>query len=402
MDEQSRELVLKKNNLVTKANSLIEITYKLGVTEQKILLCIASNIKPSDKDFQTYTFSIKEFCKLIGSTSKNAYAEIDKITQKLMDKSFLIYNREGKPTRINWLSKATYNTNEGTITVRFDPDLKPFYLDLSEKFTRYKLENIIHLRSSNSIRIFELLKSYEGLSERTFTVDDLRNKLGLEGKYSTWNNFKQRVLQHAQKELEEKTDITFTFTPIRKGRVVEKVKFQIKANPSNQFIYNLDPKFEVIEVVKAAENPQVVEIYQTGLQLGITLSEGKICEWLESFEKENIIDAIRMAGMRRNIKHFVPYITKILVEQAKEVEETIQLEPKEQLIQELISEYTPKGITKKADPITEFLLRFDAVEKFAKIMSLEEATALWEDRKEDILLSINKNRESSLISNTRK
>ncbi|NGY88129.1 replication initiation protein [Bacillus megaterium] len=104
-----------------------------------------------------------------------------------------------KRTRINWLSKATYNTNEGTVTVRFDPDLKPFFLALSEKFTRYKLNNVLYLRSDHSIRMFELLKSYEGLSERTFTVDELREKLGLEGKYDVWNNFKQRVLQHAQK-----------------------------------------------------------------------------------------------------------------------------------------------------------------------------------------------------------
>ncbi|NGY88130.1 replication initiation protein [Bacillus megaterium] len=96
MKEDSRDLVLKNNNLVTKANSLIEMSYRLGVTEQKILLCIASNIKPTDEDFQTYTLSIKDFCRGIGSTSRNAYAEVDKITQNLMDKSFVFYNSEKK------------------------------------------------------------------------------------------------------------------------------------------------------------------------------------------------------------------------------------------------------------------------------------------------------------------
>lgn len=56
----------KTNNLVTKSNMLIEANYKLGVVEQKIILCLASNIQPTDSDFKTYTLPIKEFSKLLG------------------------------------------------------------------------------------------------------------------------------------------------------------------------------------------------------------------------------------------------------------------------------------------------------------------------------------------------
>mgnify|MGYP001060653443 CR=1 FL=1 len=399
MSNDKKALIFNGNNLVTKANSFVEAAYKLGVTEQKVLLCIASNIRPTDKDFQTYTFSINDFKKLIKSKAKSIYKDIDEITQKLMSKPFIILNEKGHPTRINWLSKATYNKSEGTVTVRFDPDLKPYFLALSEKFTKYKLENVIHLKSSHSIRIFELLKSYEGLTERTFTLVELREKLGLEEKYTSWINFKQKVLDCAQKELEEKTDISFTYTPIRQGRPVVKVKFKIKSNLLIKAIETENIKEQLNKIV---ENPDIIELHNACVHSGFNAPENILNDWLLKYAKENIISAIKLVGTRKNIKHFVPYVTKILSEQVKEAEAIVQLEPREQLIQELISEYTPKGITKKADPITEFLLRFDAVEKFMKIMSLEEATALWEDRKEEILLTINKNRESSLISNTRK
>lgn len=400
MKENSNDLVLKNNNLVTKANSLIEMSYKLGVTEQKILLCIASNIKPTDEDFQTYTLSIREFCKVIGSTSRNSYAEVDKITQKLMDKSFLFYNSEKKRTRINWLSKATYNINEGTVTVRFDPDLKPFFLALSEKFTRYKLKNILYLRSSNSIRMFELLKSYEGLSERTFTVDELREKLGLEGKYDAWNNFKQRVLQHAQKEIEAKTDISFTFVPIKKGRTIEKVKFFIKANPSKKNDDKAELKNDIIEVVKVDEDPDLLEIYQAALHSGVNVNIGKskIKEWLVSYKKDNIIEAINIVGIRKNIKYPVPYITKILVAQAKEAIDTIQLDPIEQMIKEFIYEKTPKKKMKVVEVIPDFLLEMDAIEKFAGTLPFEEAVSLWEKRKGEIISIIKEKREKAQIT----
>ncbi|QJX80921.1 replication initiation protein [Priestia megaterium] len=397
MKEVSRDLVLKNNNLVTKANSLIEMSYRLGVTEQKILLCIASNIKPTDQDFQTYTLSIKDFCKVIGSTSRNAYAEVDKITQNLMDKSFVFYNSEEKRTRINWLSKATYNTNEGTVTVRFDPDLKPFFLALSEKFTRYKLKNILNLRSSHSIRMFELLKSYEGLSERTFTVDELREKLGLEGKYDVWNNFKQRVLQHTQKEIEAKTDISFTFVPLKKGRTVEKVKFLIKANPSKSNS-NLELKSEVIEVVQIDEEPELMEIHQASLRSGVNIGRSKIKEWLVSHKKDSIIEAIKMVGIRKNIKYPVPYITKILDAQAKEVIETIELDPIEQMIQEFIYEKTPKKKMKVVKALPDFLIEMDAIEKFAGKLPFEEAVSLWEKRKADIISIIRENRKNAQIT----
>lgn len=70
MYDETKPLVFNQLNLVSKSNSLVEARYKLGTMEQKVIAAIASNISPDDKDFQTYTFSIKEFKELIGSKSK--------------------------------------------------------------------------------------------------------------------------------------------------------------------------------------------------------------------------------------------------------------------------------------------------------------------------------------------
>ncbi|WP_456364125.1 replication initiation protein [Priestia aryabhattai] len=399
MSNDKKTLIFNGSNLVTKANSFVEAAYKLGVTEQKVLLCIASNIRPTDKDFQTYTFSINDFRKLIKSKAKSIYNDIDEITQRLMSKPFIILNEKGHPTRINWLSKATYNSNEGTVTVRFDPDLKPYFLALSEKFTKYKLENVIHLKSSHSIRMFELLKSYEGLTERTFTLVELREKLGIEDKYPSWINFKQKVLDRAQKELEEKTDISFTYTPIKQGRPVVKVKFKIK---SNLLIKAIENESITDQLDKIVENPDVIELHNACIQSGFNATRNNLNDWLLQYEKADILSAIRLVGTRKNIKHFVPYISKILLEQSKENDEKIELEPKEQLIQELISDFTPKQKVKRLDPITESYLRFEAVVKFSEKLTLEESVSLWEERKEELLLAINENRNRALISNTKK
>ncbi|WP_140159663.1 replication initiation protein, partial [Bacillus thuringiensis] len=53
-----QELQIKENNIVSKSNNLIEASSRLNLVEQKMLLCLASNIEPSDRDFKTYTFPI--------------------------------------------------------------------------------------------------------------------------------------------------------------------------------------------------------------------------------------------------------------------------------------------------------------------------------------------------------
>jgi len=393
MSKEEKELIFNGNNLVTKANDVINATYKLGVTEQKVILCIASNIRPEDKDFQTYSFSIKDFKKLIKSKSQNIYSDIDKITQSLMSKPFIIYNAKGNPTRINWLSKATYNTNEGTVTVRFDPDLKPFFLALSEKFTKYKLENIIHLKSNYSIRIFELLKSYEGLTERTFTLIELKEKLGIEDKYPIWINFKDRVLERAKKELEEKTDISFTYTPIKKGRAIHKVKFKIHTNISMKAVKQENLKEQLEKIV---ENPDVIELHKICIQSGFKAPKSTLTKWLNSYDKKDIIAAIKMVTTRKSIKHYAPYISKVLASQVEQSSEVIELDYKDQLVQEFIYEKSPKGKLKRKEIVPDFLIKFDAIDKFSTKMPLEEAEELWNLNKKEILFAIEQNTKQAL------
>ena len=386
---ESRIINFSNSNLVSKANSIIEASYKLGVMEQKIISTIASNINPDDKDFQTYTFSIKEFKELIGSRSKNIYAEVDKVTTKLMQ-PFLFINAEGKPTRIAWLSKATYNINEGSVTVRFDPDLKPFFLFLNEKFTRYKLGNIIHLRSSYSIRMYELLKSYEGLTERTFTLDDLRKKLGLEDKYPKWINFRQRVLDHAQKELKDKTDITFTYEAIKKGRSVYKVKFKIQ---SNSKAAGQISEIDINKLGKVLKNDDVIFVESACKKANMLVSKKVIREWLSRHDKEEVVETIESVKQRDYVKNPIGYISTILLAEAPEDVEVEDQDSIEKVIAELKEMFVSKVKRPRIECINRAVVKDDAISLFSQHMSEPEAYKLWSERANDIVEDINKQNE---------
>ncbi|MGR5897571.1 hypothetical protein ACT7C8_01455 [Bacillus cereus] len=76
------------------------------------------------------------------------------------------------------------------------------------------------LKSIYSIRIYELLKQYENLKERTLSLETLRYYVDAIKIYPNYANFKQRILKPVQKELKNNTDISFEFTEIKRTQSI--------------------------------------------------------------------------------------------------------------------------------------------------------------------------------------
>ena len=190
-------------------------------------------IKNDDKDFKTYRFKISDLATLFDlEKNKKIYNQMRIITRNLLKKGLEISIPEKKELlQINWMYKAHYYFDEGFIELAFSPDLKPYLLNLKKLFLSYSFENIITLKSSYSIRIYELLKQYVKIGKRRFKYQELREILGIkQEEYKFYNDFRRYVLLVSQKELEAKTDISFKFNAIKTGRKVTEIEFIILPN----------------------------------------------------------------------------------------------------------------------------------------------------------------------------
>lgn len=249
-------LVVEEKNVIVKANALIEAQGKMSLMEQKMVLALVSEINPTDKDFKIYKFYAKDFKEILGLTGNSIYSDIHKIAKNIMKNIITI--KEGKRRITIGFFSSVESVEGGLIEIRFDAKLKPYLLQLKEKFTRYQLKNILQLQSSYSIRIYELLKQYENTKTkiREFKIEEFKQMIGCEKKYARFNSFKQRVLDVAQKELEDYTDIFFTYEKITKGRKVIGLKFKINVNTKNRVkeneLLNSDIGKEYIKQIKAA------------------------------------------------------------------------------------------------------------------------------------------------------
>lgn len=225
---------LAKGRLCVVHNNIVEASVKLEVSEQRVIAYLTSLIGPKDSDFTTYTIEVKEFAALLNLNRNDFYKEIKDTTKNLMKKVMSLKPLDGRPgeLQIAWLSKARYYDGLGLVELRFDPDLKPYLLQLKERFTKYPLEDVIRFKSQFSMPFYLLLKQYISIGYRQFTIEELRHKLSLGEQYTQYGHFKARILNTVTKEINEKTGLTIAFEEIREGRRVKAVRFTIKSKPT--------------------------------------------------------------------------------------------------------------------------------------------------------------------------
>ena len=223
---------MDKNYLVTKSNYFImNSSYDLSLEEQKLILTLASMVQPEDEEFKPYIFKISDFMKLLGVENQAKYTEIPKITKELMKKVFEI--EEGnRIIQSAWLSGTIYEKGTGCVTLKFNPDLKPYMLKLNNMFTQYRLANILSMKSKYSPRIYEILKCNEFKKQGyiDLQIEDLRKLLKAENIYPRYNDFKRKIIEQTQRELKKLSDISFDFEEIKTGRKVTSLKFYIHSN----------------------------------------------------------------------------------------------------------------------------------------------------------------------------
>ena len=197
-------------NLVKLAQSQIE-----GVK-------LAENLYRIDHRYQEFVkieLPISDF--LIGSEDKH-HARIKEALQSLHKKTFTYRDAQvwecfsiiANPKIELRSSKVSFIVNEKVWDV---------LLDFSRGFSRYDIEVAFTLESPYSMRFYEMLCGQQ--QPITFSIDSLRKEFMLEDKYSLTKDFIRRVIDSAQSELNEKSPVTFTYTPLKDGKKITRIMF---------------------------------------------------------------------------------------------------------------------------------------------------------------------------------
>jgi plasmid replication initiation protein len=219
-----------KSTTIRQNYQLVNAKYKLDTTEIKFIMVALTQIKKEDKEFCNYEINIKELQNTLGAEQNST--RLKQFAKKLMSKPLEVPTGRGGWIIFNWFSKIHYVPDEQKFIVRFDEDLKPYLLDLRERYVSHNLKYILPLASNYSVRIYQLLKEYEKLTKRYFNVTELMDVLQVPPSLKIYNRFKEKVLKVAELEILEHTDIAFTFEEEKAGKKVDRLIFRIYPNPN--------------------------------------------------------------------------------------------------------------------------------------------------------------------------
>ena len=233
---------LKKNYLVEKRNILNEIrANNMTMQELRFFAIYLSKINARDKSTRVVRFPMDDF-KAIMELGRIDIRYMKGVTNSLLSKvvNVPIEDENGKYRGYTGfqLFKRCRVSHDGDgewyVEIDAHDDALPLMFDFKKKYFSYHVFNALRLRSTNQLRMYELLKQYEKLGSKVYVVDELKQDLWIgKGEYPRFGDFKNRVLDACQQALREHTDIKFTYEPYGKrgkGGKVLSLKFYIEKN----------------------------------------------------------------------------------------------------------------------------------------------------------------------------
>ena len=307
----------KYKALMVKSNYIIESSYKLNLQEQRLIYILTTKINKDDIQFTPYKFTQTEVNSIL-LKHKISFNDLKQHINSLRNKELVIVKEEST-LETKWLSSAEY-FKDGSIELCFDDKLKPYLLQLKERFTKVSMDMAITFNSNYSCRIYELLKQYEVIGGRSLSIEKLRTMFRIEPhEYARYNDFKRKVLLQAQKEINLKnTDISFSFEEIKTGRKVTSIKFKIKTNKvKNQAIDEISAT-SVVKFTKKEQNYFKRDIKEVQVIFRENISE-KDAESLLNSAKGNVnmIKDKYAIPRKSDVENIVGWVLKAIKEDYK-------------------------------------------------------------------------------------
>ena len=252
-----------KNSLVVKDNALINASYSLEVSEQRLMLMAIVNARETGQGITSDSaleISANDYANQFNVTKETAYETLKQAVENLFHRQFTFTERyketkQFRKVKSRWVSRISYVEKFGILEITFAPDVVPLITRLEKHFTSYELKQISQLTSKYAVRLYEILIAWRTVKKTYLELADFREKIGLEpNEYTEMNNLKRRVLEPAINQINKHTDLTVKYEQKKRGRTIVGFSFSFKEKPS-------------LCVPKEKLNVVATEIYLTDKQI---------------------------------------------------------------------------------------------------------------------------------------
>jgi plasmid replication initiation protein len=299
------EFSIDSHQVIRKHNKIIESKYaSLTEREKKLLALVISQIKNDDESFNTYAIPAHEIRKALDLDSDRIYEQLKEIALKLKKRTVLIEDLKDKSWEIfSYVDKALYKN--GVLHIRLHSDLAPYLLNLYKDYTPLQLGIILSLKGTYTLTLYEWLKKWSNIGERTISVFEMREKLGVHDikSYDNFAEFKRRILEPAIKDINEKSDLTFTYTTHKTAQKITELTFTIALKGKGKVEVKTYSKNTVsATVIEPESNHEPVKnelLFNLIQDLIPNLSRAKLIAIINENEMDKVLNAVAIVEKYR-------------------------------------------------------------------------------------------------------
>lgn len=308
-----------KNDLVVKDNVLINASYNLEVTEQRLILLALINARETGNGITADSkleIHASDYASRFDISKEGAYWALKNAVNNLFERQFSFKEADKKgnmgTVKSRWVSRIKYIDSTATLEITFAPDVVPLITRLEQHFTSYQLKQVAHLKSKYAIRLYELLIAWREVG-KTPQIDrqDFRNKIGVEdNEYIAMNDFKKRVLEPAIKQINEHTDIIVKVEQHKKGRLISGFSFKFKQKQQAKIESKAATKRDPNTADMFANKITDAQRHMFASKLSELPEMSKYSQGTESYQQF----AVRISNMLldpRKFKELYPYLEKV-------------------------------------------------------------------------------------------
>lgn len=212
---------VKGTELVEKSNALNEMKCnEMTLQELRFFSIYLAKINARDLSTRVVRFPLSDFQKIMDLGRLNIN-QLKETTNRMLRKVVNIPNERGGYTGFVLFNDVTVDkdeNNEWYVEINAHDKALPLLFELKGRYFKYKLWNVLGLKSVTQLRMYEILKQHEREKRIEMKMSELRELLGIDAnEYQRLDNFRTRVLDSCQKALAEKTDICFTYEKGKTG-----------------------------------------------------------------------------------------------------------------------------------------------------------------------------------------
>jgi hypothetical protein len=254
------EVEINDNSKIVKHNRLIEAKLsKLTLLEKQLLNITMAQVMRGDDDFKLCKIPASEIKKALNLESKSIYEKLKAVANRLMSRTVLVEDKAAKSWEIFHLVE-TVKYKDGFLYIKLHSEIAPFLLNVYREFTQLQLNTLLSFDSGFSFSLYEWLKKWQKIERVEIGIEEIKERLGVQNvkSYANFGLFRERVLKPAQTEINEKSDIIFTYQETKTRQKITGLIFHISAkNPQEQAQAGDIPEVETVQPPTQPLEPEV-------------------------------------------------------------------------------------------------------------------------------------------------